>query len=251
MKPIFNIQSVTKKFEDFTALNDVSLQLENGQVTALIGPSGCGKSTLIKTLLGLEAVTSGSIHFENQDILELDTQLYRQKIGYVIQSGGLFPHYTARENVTLMAKYLKWDDQRIQERLDGLLNLTNLAKEVLNRYPAELSGGQRQRLALMRALMLEPKVLFLDEPLGALDTIIRHGLQTELKQIFSSLNMTVILVTHDMAEAAYLADTLVLMSDGEIVQQGKLEDLVNKPASPFVTQFLTAQRHIDDMLENV
>lgn len=249
MVPIFEIQSVTKTFGSFTAINNVSLKLAEGKVISLIGPSGCGKSTLLKLMLGLEQPDQGNILFRGEDLSSLNLETFRQKIGYVIQSGGLFPHYTARENVTLMARYLGWGDAEINTRLEELVNLTSFPEGGLGKFPGELSGGQRQRVALMRALMLKPDVLFLDEPLGALDTIIRHDLQTDLRQIFSKLNMSVVLVTHDMAEAAYLADDLILMADGAVVQQGKLDDMVHRPADPFVARFLTAQRHINDMLE--
>ncbi|MCK0068979.1 ATP-binding cassette domain-containing protein [Kordiimonas laminariae] len=249
MVSIFEIQSVTKSFGEFTAIKDVSLDLPEGKVTSLIGPSGCGKSTLLKLMLGLEQADQGSVRFRDSEVCDLDLEKFRQKIGYVIQTGGLFPHYTARENIILMAQYLGWPANEIDMRLEELINLTSFPVGGLDKFSGELSGGQRQRVALMRALMLKPDVLFLDEPLGALDTIIRHDLQTDLKQIFSKLNMTVVLVTHDMAEAVYLADHLVLMSEGGIVQQGKLADMVHKPADPFVTRFLTAQRHINDMLE--
>lgn len=165
-------------------------------------------------------------------------------MGYVIQDGGLFPHLTAAENVLLMAKHLKRPKDAMQSRLTELADLTRFPSAALNRYPVELSGGQRQRVSLMRALMLKPEVLLLDEPLGALDPLVRADLQTDLKQIFASLEQTVVLVTHDMGEAGYLGDSIVLLSDGAIVQQGTLADLRDRPATPFVTQFMNAQRSL-------
>jgi osmoprotectant transport system ATP-binding protein len=167
-------------------------------------------------------------------------------VGYVIQDGGLFPHLTASGNITLMARQLKWDGARIKDRLEALLTLTKFPRDGLARYPVQLSGGQRQRVALMRALMLDPDVLLLDEPLAALDPMIRYELQNDLRGIFQELSKTTVLVTHDLAEAAYFGDRIVLMREGEIVQQGTLEAMLRSPAEPFVTQFINAQRsHLD------
>jgi osmoprotectant transport system ATP-binding protein len=168
-------------------------------------------------------------------------------MGYVIQDGGLFPHLTARGNIALLARHLGWDAARIDARLTALTALTHFPANGLARYPAELSGGQQQRVALMRALMLDPDVLLLDEPLGALDPMIRFELQGELRDIFRRLGKTVVLVTHDMGEAAFLGDTLVLLSDGRIVQQGSAADLVRTPANDLVARFVTAQRHVTDV----
>jgi osmoprotectant transport system ATP-binding protein len=163
-------------------------------------------------------------------------------MGYVIQDGGLFPHLTARANVTVLARHLGWDAARIAARTEELEALTRFPEGGLDRYPGELSGGQRQRVALMRALMLDPDVLLLDEPLGALDPITRHDLQGDLKEIFQTLQKTVLLVTHDVAEAAHFADAVALMLEGRVVQHGTVRDLVEQPADPFVTRFLEAQR---------
>jgi osmoprotectant transport system ATP-binding protein len=166
----------------------------------------------------------------------------RQQMGYVIQEGGLFPHLTIRDNVSVMARYLRRDDDWIGHRLAELAELVRLPTELMSRFPAELSGGQRQRVSLMRALMLDPKLLLLDEPLGALDPMIRYELQRELKSIFAQLGKTVVMVTHDIAEAAFFGHTLVLMRDGRIVQSGPFRTLARSPAEPFVEQFITAQR---------
>ena len=163
-------------------------------------------------------------------------------MGYVIQSGGLFSHLTARQNVTLMARYLKWRKRDIEDRLLALAELTRFPPDGLERYPVQLSGGQKQRAALMRSLMLDPKVLLLDEPLGALDPIIRFDLQNDLKRIFQELHKTVVLVTHDLVEAEYFGDIIVLMRDGQIVQQGSVREMVNAPVDPFVSRFIHAQQ---------
>jgi osmoprotectant transport system ATP-binding protein len=163
-------------------------------------------------------------------------------MGYVIQEGGLFPHLTAAANVALMARYLRWKRPAIQRRLAELAELTQLPLPSLQRLPTELSGGQRQRVSLMRALMLDPDVLLLDEPLGALDPMIRYDLQQDLRRIFQQLHKTVVLVTHDLGEAAFLGDTLVLLREGRIVQQGSPEQLVQHPRDGFVERFVRAQR---------
>ena len=166
----------------------------------------------------------------------------RQRMGYAIQGGGLFPHLTGGENICLMARYLSWPKQRLDERLSELVLLTQFPREGLARYPSELSGGQAQRVSLMRALMLGPDVILLDEPLGALDPVTRFELQTELKSVFAKLRKTVVLVTHDMGEAAYLGEHLVILRRGRILQQGTIAELVKAPADPYVSRFIQAQR---------
>src|SRR5438270_8645103 len=166
----------------------------------------------------------------------------RRRIGYLIQDGGLFPHLTARKNILLMASHLKWPPEKINSRLAELSALTRFPESALDRFSLELSGGQRQRISLMRALMLSPELLLLDEPLGALDPLVRAALQKDLKEIFARLNQTALLVTHDLAEGAYLGDTIVLMNEGRIVQRGSIGDLRERPASDFVSDFINAQR---------
>ena len=173
---------------------------------------------------------------------EANAQEIRRRVGYVIQEGGLFPHLTARANVLLMSRHLGRPAREMEQRLEELCALSQFPRTALDRYPAELSGGQRQRVSLMRALMLAPEVLLLDEPLGALDPLVRSALQRDLKEIFSRLKQTAILVTHDMGEAAYLADEIVLLNEGRIVQRGSVADLRDRPANDFVTEFINAQR---------
>jgi osmoprotectant transport system ATP-binding protein len=233
----FTLRAVQKDFRGRRVLGPLDLEIPAGATTVLLGPSGCGKSTLLRVLVGLIAPDRGELRFQGAP-LDFDARL---RMGYGIQDGGLFPHLTAAGNATLMARHLRWAPDKIDGRLDELATLTHFPRELLGHYPAELSGGQRQRVSLMRALMLDPSVLLLDEPLGALDPMIRADLQAELRAIFRSLGKTVVLVTHDLAEAGYLGDRIVLLRDGAIVQIGPLDDLRAAPAEPFVTRFVQAQ----------
>lgn len=242
MSALVQIEEVSKRYGDAPALQPASLTIERGLTTVLIGPSGCGKSTLLRLIIGLIQPDNGRIEFDGDEIIADKLEMLRRRIGYVIQEGGLFPHLTARANVLLMARHLGKSDSESNSRLSELCALTRFSENLLSRYPVELSGGQRQRVSLMRALMLSPELLLLDEPLGALDPLVRAALQKDLKEIFARLKQTTLLVTHDLAEAAYLGDTIVLMNEGGIVQQGSLVDLREKPANEFVTEFINAQR---------
>lgn len=170
----------------------------------------------------------------------------RKNIGYVIQEGGLFPHLTVFQNIALSAQYLHWNKTEINKRIEELARLTKIPSEILSRYPLQISGGQRQRISLMRSLMLDPQLLLMDEPLGALDPMIRYDLQNDLKQIFTTLKKTVIMVTHDLNEARYFGDTIILMKRGCVVQQGRMQDFLENPVEDFVLQFIKAQRGLGD-----
>ncbi|WP_349656662.1 ATP-binding cassette domain-containing protein [Xanthomonas sp. 10-10] len=244
---MFTLDQVSRRYGQSLALDNVSLAFDSGVTTAVIGPSGAGKSTVLRLLVGLEWPDSGTVAFDGTPLQRERLQAQRQRIGYVIQEGGLFPHLDARSNVVLLAQTLGWTRERIDARLETLCALCQLPPELLGRYPAELSGGQRQRVGLIRALMLDPPALLLDEPLGALDPIVRYDLQAQMRGLFAQLGKTVVLVTHDVAEAAYLADTLVLMRAGRVVQQGTARALLEHPAEPFVQRFFTAQRSIGDV----
>lgn len=239
---MLELSHVSKHYADVSALVDFDLSVEAGRTTVLIGPSGCGKSTVLRLIIGLQAPDVGLIRFAGQPIDAAGLPAARQRMGYVIQDGGLFPHLSARNNVTLMARHLGWSDKRIAERIAELADLTHFPVDALDRFPIQLSGGQQQRVSLMRALMLDPEVLLLDEPLGALDPMIRFNLQTDLREIFSDLGKTVLMVTHDLGEAAFFADTIVLLRDGRIVQQGTLQQMLRDPADEFVGRFIQAQR---------
>lgn len=239
---MFSLKEVAKSFGDLQVLQPTTVDFQVGESTVLIGPSGCGKSTLLRILVGLLAPDSGTIEFEGLPVNERNIQALRQRMGYVIQDGGLFPHLTARQNVGLLAKHLGWDHNKVMARVDELADLTRLPRAALNRYPAQMSGGQRQRVGIMRALMLDPPVMLLDEPMGALDPLVRFDLQNDLRSIFKTLSKTSIMVTHDMGEAAFFGDRVMLLSDGQIVQEGRLEELINNPSNEYVARFINAQR---------
>jgi osmoprotectant transport system ATP-binding protein len=239
MDPLVRLTGVSKRYGSGVALHPTDLSFAHGKTTVLIGPSGCGKSTLLRLIIGLIEPDSGEIEIESIRVTQDNLAQFRHRTGYVIQEGGLFPHLTARGNVLLLAKHL---NKKVQ--LDELCALTRFPREALGRYPAELSGGQRQRVGLMRALALSPDLLLLDEPLGALDPLVRAALQQDLKEIFLRLQQTAILVTHDLAEAAYLGDEIVLMNEGRVVQRGTLRDLHERPTDRFVTEFINAQRKL-------
>jgi osmoprotectant transport system ATP-binding protein len=234
--------NVAKSFGSTQVLAPTTLRLEVGKTTVLIGPSGCGKSTLLRLMIGLIEPDQGQVIFDGEPITPANVMLIRRKIGYVIQDGGLFPHLSAKDNVGLLAKYLGWEQPRIDARIIELAELTRLPREALGRFPAQLSGGQRQRLGIMRALMLDPAVILLDEPMGALDPLVRYDLQEDLRKIFQSLNKTVVMVTHDMGEAGFFGDRVILLGHGRIVQEGTLDDLLRAPADEFVERFINAQR---------
>jgi osmoprotectant transport system ATP-binding protein len=241
---LVQVVEVAKHYGNATALQPTTLSVARGQTTVLIGPSGCGKSTLLRLIIGLLDPDQGTISFAGTPVRPDYIRDIRRRTGYVIQEGGLFPHLTARGNVLLMGRHLRKSTDELQQRLIDLCGLTRFPETLLDRFPAELSGGQRQRVSLMRALMLSPELLLLDEPLGALDPLVRAGLQRDLKEIFVRLGQTVVLVTHDLAEAAYLGHHIVLMNEGRIVQQGSIDDLRQRPVNAFVSDFVNAQRSL-------
>ena len=207
----------------------------------LLGSSGSGKSTLVRVILGLVTPDIGEVFVAGVRVTPSPRHRLVGQVGYVVQEGGLYPHLTAAGNVSLPAEAAGWPRSRIAVRLEELATLVALHEGVLRRYPSQLSGGQRQRIGLMRALMLDPPVLLLDEPLGALDPIVRADLQIELREIFATLGKTVVLVTHDVREAVVLGQTIALLRDGRVVQQGPFADLARRPVEPFVSEFLLAQ----------
>jgi osmoprotectant transport system ATP-binding protein len=244
---MIELKGVSKTYGGSVVLDKIDLAIAEGRTTVLIGPSGCGKSTLLRVMIGLVQPDAGSVKIAGTELNPATILEVRHGLGYVIQDGGLFPHLSARANVILMARYLRWDARKIQERLAQLAELTRFPQDGLDRFPAQLSGGQRQRVSLMRALMLDPKVILLDEPLGALDPMVRAELQADLRGIFRSLEKTVVMVTHDLAEASWFGTQIILLREGRIVQCGPLRALIDHPAEPFVTQFVSAQRQVFEL----
>jgi osmoprotectant transport system ATP-binding protein len=236
------LAGVRKRYPGGFTLGPLDLDVPRGRTLALLGPSGCGKSTILRLLTGLVHPDAGTLRIRG---VEVRPALLRGSVlphvGYVVQEGGLFPHLSARANVALVPHDRGWPAARTGARVAELARLVGLEDALLDRLPADLSGGQRQRVALMRALVHDPEVLLLDEPLGALDPMIRARLQDDLGVLFRTLGRTVLLVTHDLAEAATLADEIVLLRDGRIVQRGAWRDLVERPADDFVRDFVAAQ----------
>ncbi len=223
------------------AVNDVSLQVEPGRFVVLLGPSGCGKTTLLKLVNRLYEPTSGRITVDGTDIHALPAPALRRRIGYVIQQSGLFPHMRVSANIAVVPTLLKWDKARIASRVDELLDLVGLSPaDYRRRYPAQLSGGEQQRVGLARALAAEPSTLLMDEPFGALDAITRTRLQDELRRIHARFRQTVLFVTHDVEEAVRLADEIVVMREGRVVQFATPIRIVMEPADPFVANLVGA-----------
>lgn len=238
------IRAATKRFHGQLVLDAVDLTVAPATTTVLVGPSGCGKSTLLRLVNGLVVPDSGEVACFGERLTLRSAAALRLRMGYVIQEGGLFPHLTARQNVTLMADELAWTPDRVDERVDYLRRLVRLPEDSLKRTPSQLSGGQRQRVSIMRALMLEPKVVLLDEPLGALDPVVRVELQDDLKDVFREVGATVLLVTHDMAEAVHFAFQVAVLKAGKILWRGTPNALLAERSDPFVMKLLDSHRDL-------
>lgn len=235
---MIEIQNLVKRFGSNIAIDNVSLSVEQGETLVLLGTSGCGKTTTLKMINRLIEPSSGAIRVNDVDVRQQDGPTLRRRIGYVIQDGGLFPHYTIAEAIATVPKLLNWDETAIQERTHELIVKLQLPETVLLRYPAELSGGQRQRVGLARALAAKPPVVLMDEPFGALDPFTRRHVRRELFGLNELKETTVVLVTHDVSEALELADRIALMDRGRIVQIGSPDELLKQPANDFVRDFL-------------
>jgi len=246
---MLKLEHIYKAFEGRTVLSDVSLEVPKGMTHALIGSSGSGKTTLLRLTLGLIPFDKGYVKINDQALLSFTPTEWADRIGYVPQEGGLFPHITGRQNVSLVPGLRNWAKSRIDARVEELRLLVNLETQILDRFPHEMSGGQKQRVAIMRAAMMDPPVMLLDEPMAALDPLIRRSLQQELKSIFQRLGKTVLLVTHDLGEAVFLAECITLLHEGRVVQTGSYRQLLLQPADPFVTLFINAQRSLPDIGE--
>jgi putative spermidine/putrescine transport system ATP-binding protein len=228
-------QNIKKNFDKHTALREVSLSVEKGELATLLGPSGCGKSTLLRCLAGLEPVTGGKIYLDNNDITDLSPK--QREIGMVFQQYSLFPNMTVEQNVGFGLMIKKMGKKLIREKVKAMLDLVRLS-EKLRQYPRELSGGQQQRVALARALIMEPKVLLLDEPMSAIDALLRRNLQAEIRRIQRSLKITTIFVTHDQDEAMVMSDKIHLFNMGSIEQSGPPTELYTRPRTKFAASFI-------------
>ncbi len=237
------LKNVRKVYNKTTVIDKLDLQIDKGKFVVLIGPSGCGKTTTLKMINRLIEPTSGSIFIDGEEITKVNPVLLRRKIGYVIQQIGLFPNMTIAQNIEVVPRLLKWPSEKRRKRTGELLELVGMnPDEYMNRYPSELSGGQQQRIGVLRALAVEPPLILMDEPFGALDPITRETLQDEVKKIQKKLNKTVVFVTHDMDEALKMADIIVIMRDGKVIQRDSPEELLANPANDFVAEFIGKHR---------
>jgi len=230
------------------AVDGCSCEVESGQLVVILGPSGCGKTTLLKMVNRLYEPTSGKIYLDSTDIRQMKVTELRQHIGYVIQQSGLFPHMTVAQNIAVVPKLLGWSQARIQPRIDELLALIKLPpEEYRDRYPSQLSGGQQQRVGLARALAGDPNVMLMDEPFGAIDAITRTGLQDEILRLQGQLKKTILFVSHDVEEALRLADKILIMQSGQIIQYDTPFKILTRPANAFVHDLVGA----DDMVRQL
>ncbi|MBV7319281.1 MULTISPECIES: choline ABC transporter ATP-binding protein OpuBA [Bacillus] len=249
---MLTLKNVSKTYKGGKkAVNSVNLEIEKGEFICFIGPSGCGKTTTMKMINRLIEPSAGQIFIDGENMMEQDPVELRRKIGYVIQQIGLFPHMTIQQNISLVPKLLKWPEQQRKERARELLKLVDMGPEYLDRYPHELSGGQQQRIGVLRALAAEPPLILMDEPFGALDPITRDSLQEEFKKLQKTLHKTIVFVTHDMDEAIKLADRIVILKGGEIVQIGTPDDILRNPANEFVEEFIGKERLIQSSSPDV
>ncbi|SFL80410.1 betaine/proline/choline family ABC transporter ATP-binding protein [Salibacterium qingdaonense] len=241
---MIELKGVGKVYEDgFQALNNIDLAFENGKINVLIGPSGCGKTTTMKLLNRLVDYTDGEILLDGRNLKEIDPIELRRQMGYVIQNIGLFPHMTIYNNVAAVPKLLKWPKEKIKKSVMELLQLVNLDPDTyMNRFPSELSGGQQQRIGVIRALAADSSIILMDEPFSALDPISREQLQDELISLQSEINKTIIFVTHDMDEALKIADQIILMKNGHIIQKDSPNNIIANPADEFVKDFIGKKR---------
>jgi len=236
-------ENVTKEYGSEAVISNLNLKVPQGKFTVLIGPSGCGKTTTLKMINRLIEPTEGSITVNGKLITALNPVDLRRQIGYVIQQIGLFPNMTIEQNIEVVPKLLGWSKAKRHERTVELLKMVDMDPvQYKNRYPSELSGGQQQRIGVLRALAVSPSLILMDEPFGALDPITRESLQDEIKRLQTSLGVTVVFVTHDIDEAVKLADVIVLMKDGKIVQQDSPERLLSNPANDYVREFIGKKR---------
>ncbi len=240
---MIKVENLTKKYGDFTAVDNISFTVQEGTVCVIIGPSGCGKSTTLKTINRMLEPTAGDIFVDEENVLDIKPEILRRGIGYVIQYVGLFPHMTVGENIAVVPKLLDWEKSRIEMRVALLLEMVGLDPSAYrNKYPNELSGGEAQRIGVARALAADPPILLMDEPFGAVDPLNREVLQREFVRIQRELKKTVLFVTHDLDEAVRIADRIIIMRNGTIVQDDVPESILASPKNKFVHDFVGSDR---------
>lgn len=241
---MISITNLQFSFENQAVIHQLDLKIDETTIHGLIGASGSGKSTLLRLIAGLLHAKQGEIAIQWPSEVK-EAKYLSQKLGFVIQDGGLFPHLNVIENMTLMASLLKWSTSQTQSRIDELINLTNFDTQLLSKKITQISGGQRQRVSLMRALFLKPPLLLMDEPLGALDPLLRSEIQHDLKVILKKLKTTAVLVTHDLPEASFLCDHISLLKDGRLEQSCSISEFFSQPKTPYVKQYIDSQRMIE------
>jgi osmoprotectant transport system ATP-binding protein len=240
---MIELTGVRKLYPGTTAVDGLTFTVEDGEFTVVIGPSGCGKSTTLRMINRLISASDGTIAIDGTDIRNYRPEELRRRMGYVIQSVGLFPHMSVAQNIAVVPGLLKWSDKRTAERVDELLHLFGLApRDYRDKYPRQLSGGEAQRVGVARALAADPAILLMDEPFGALDPITREVLQTEFARIQRELKKTIVFVTHDIDEAIRLATRIVILKEGRLVQHDTPEAILSAPADRFVREFIGADR---------
>ena len=248
---MIRFENVSMSYGEHEVLKNLNLHIREGQLVVLIGPSGCGKTTTLQLINRLLLPTSGKIYIGGKDVSNVDAVQLRRSVGYVIQEIGLFPHMTIKQNIEIVPKLLKWSEKQREERSAELLKLVGMDESYLSRYPAKLSGGQQQRIGLLRALAAEPPIILMDEPFGALDPITRESLQDEILSLQKKLHKTIVFVTHDMDEAIKIADVIVLMKDGVVLQVASPKELLSAPANEYVEQFIGKHRIYGNKVDTV
>ena len=239
---MIEFKKVSKAYKNNLVLKDISFKIETGKFTVLIGESGCGKTTLLKMINKLITPTKGNIFIDGKNVKDIDDIKLKRSMGYVIQQTGLFPHMTVRENITIIPKILKEDEDKISEDTLKMMNMIGLDESLLDRYPSELSGGQQQRIGIARAFITDPEIILMDEPFSALDPMSRAALQDELLRLQDRLHKTIVFVTHDMDEAIKLADKIAIFDNGQLVQYDVPENILKHPANDFVKNFVGKKR---------
>ncbi len=241
---MIELTNVTKKFGNMTAVNNLSLHIEKGSITMFIGPSGCGKTTTLRMINRLTPFDKGNIIVSGTPVNDIDPVELRRNIGYVIQEIGLFPHFTVFENIAIVPRLLKWEQKKIEQRVEEILELVTLNQSFAQKYPLQLSGGEKQRVGLARALAAEPEILLMDEPFGAIDPINRLKLQDSFLEIQEEIKKTIVFVTHDINEAIKLGDKIAIINEGNLIQYDNVSKILSDPANEFVENLLGQDRNI-------